>query len=258
MPKKEFMAMGTLLAVGVLGSGLLFGYQYARDSTRRWFQSCITEEVAHREEWSESELDSMLHKLSRWDEFNATQFKSFVAHQIAGLALDESEHPFHFLEVGVGVGAFAREILRRFPNCTGVGFDLESKPLDIARKVLPASRMQLFVSDMLEAPKRLQPDVFFDYVFIPGSLCYLHSLQEVLVVLQQLARVMKPGGGLCASMLASPTSATGSCNTRIPKAMWGRVHGLTLVSMEEMDAWGLPHAFGRYAVCLRLKPKIAL
>ena len=86
---------------------------------------------------------------------------------------------------------------------------------------------------------------------MPGSLCYLHSMDDVLSSLAEMARVLKSGGGLCASMLASRTSDTGSCNIRIPKHIWHNRPGLTLVSMQEMDDWGLPHSSGRYAVCLR-------
>ena len=222
---------------------------YVRDSTRRWFRGCLSEEIEHNiTRWTNAEMDEELYKLSRWTEFNPRQFKSFVAHQIKGLDLSYNES-FHFLEVGVGVGAFAREILNVYPNSTGVGFDLEAEAVAIAALVLPAKRMQVFVGDMLDL-SHLGSETF-DHVFIPGSICYLHSLIEVKSALVQFTRVLKPGGGLCASMIASSTSNTGSCNTRIPKFIWSTLEFLKLVTLENMDDWKLPHSFGRYSVCLR-------
>ena len=95
----------------------------------------------------------------------------------------------------------------------------------------------------------------FDYVFVPGALCYLHTMRDVLFALSKFSRVLKPGGGICLSMIASDSSPTGSCVTRIPKSTFTRVcpdqYGLHVVVMEEMDDWHLPHGMGRYSTCLR-------
>lgn len=246
--KRLVMLISFALLVGCLAAGVAVSY-YVRDSTRRWFQDCLSKDMEQIiPHWTNAELDQELYKLSRWGEFNSSEFKSFVAHQIRGLDLSYNAS-FHFLEAGVGVGAFAREILHVYPNSTGVGFDLEAEAVAIAALVLPAQRMQVFVGNMLDL-FHLESDTF-DYVFIPGSICYLHSLIEVKSALMQLTRLLRSGGGLCASMIASPSSDTGSCNTRIPKSIWSTIDLLSLVTMEEMDDWELPHSFGRYAVCLR-------
>ena len=221
-------------------------YDNARNSTRHWFKDTLPDPHTI-ETWSSHDLDARLFKLSRWEQFNPAQFRRFVTHQIDGLDMSRKD-AFHFLEVGVGVGAFAREILRQFPNATGVGFDLEAEAVAIAERVLPRARMTVYTEDMVHF--RGAPDTF-DLVLVPGSLCYLHSMDDVLRSLAEMSRVLKPGGGLCASMLASRTSAMGSCNIRIPKRIWHTRPGLTLVRMQEMDGWGLPHSYGRYAVCLR-------
>lgn len=228
-----------------------FVREYIRNGTRRWFSEDLPdpEGVKH---WSESELDKSLYKLSRWDEFDPEQFRSFVEHQIRGLDLNDPAEKFHFLEVGVGVGAFARHVLHKYPNSTGMGLDLEPRAISIAAEILPHERITLHVGDMLRIPAKAQS---FNYVLVPGSLCYLHSLDDVRAALAEFTRVLKPGGGLCASMLASATSDMGSCNIRIPKSIWTQesrsAFGLNVVSMEEMNDWKLPHAFGRYSTCLR-------
>ena len=225
----------------------VIAYEYNWDSTGRWFRSDLPD-PAIVAQWSPEELDQNLYKLSRWEGFNVTQFQSFVAHQIDGLRLNASDS-FMFLEVGVGVGAFTREILRKFPNAQGIGFDLENKAVEIAKVVLPKSRMSVFVQDMTRFSAK--PDSF-DVILIPGSICYLHSLDDVLYVLSRLVRTLKPGGGLCASMIASLTSEMGSCNIRIPKRIWA-LKEMEIERLEQMNDWGLPHAMGRYSACLRKK-----
>jgi SAM-dependent methyltransferase len=227
----------------------LFVGDYIRNSTRRWFSEDLPDPEYVRQ-WPESMRDEALYKLSRWDGFDPAQFRSFVEHQIRGLELNDPFEKFHFLEVGVGVGAFARHILHKYPNSTGMGIDLEPRAIAIAAEVLPHDRMALYVGDMLKIPAEAHS---FHYVLVPGSLCYLHSLDDVLLAVAEFSRVLKPGGGLCASMLPGATSELMSCNVRVPKSIWtlGSRSGLRLVSMEEMSEWKLPHAFGRYSTCLR-------
>ena len=240
---------GTFLIFATLVT--LFLREYMRNGTRRWFSEELPDPEIVKQ-WTESEMDDSLYKLSRWVDFAPAQFQSFVDHQISGLELKDPAEKFHFLEVGVGVGAFARQILRKYPNSTGVGLDLEPRAISIAAQILPHDRVKLHVGDMLEIPAEAHS---FDYVLVPGSLCYLHSLDDVRAALTEFSRVLKPGGGLCASMLPSPTSNMGSCNIRVPKSIW-TLEGLStfdlrVVSMEEMNDWKLPHARGRYSTCLR-------
>jgi SAM-dependent methyltransferase len=240
-----FIIFAILIAISVR--------EYIRDGTRRWFSEDLPnpESIKH---WTNADLDTKLFKLSRWEEFNVVQFRSFVEHQIRGLALNDTNEKFHFLEVGVGVGAFARHILNKYPNSTGMGLDLEQRAVAIAAEILPSDRITLHVGDMLKIPAKADT---FNYVLVPGSLCYLHSLDDVRAALAEFTRVLIPGGGLCASMLPSATSHMGSCNIRVPKSIWLQesktLFGLSVVSMEEMNDWKLPHAFGRYSTCLRKK-----
>ena len=238
--------------------------EYISNGSRRWFADDLpSPQVVNQ--WTYDELDQHLHELSRWNGFSPAQFRSFVEHQIKGLALLKStDQKFRFLEVGIGVGAFARHILKVFPNATGMGIDLEANAISLAQTVLPLDRIHLLVANMLSIPAL---DSSFDYLFAPGSLCYLNSHNDVLLALSEFSRVLKPGGGLCVSMLPSLTSDMGSCNIRIPKSIWnstvekknsksgrgggGGIFGLQLVAMEEMDSWDLPHSMGRYSICAR-------
>ena len=222
--------------------------EYAMSSSQRWFANELPDpkELVN---WTKTEMDEKLFKLSRWDGFNSSQYKLFVEHQINGLHLNNSNESFYFLEVGVGVGAFTRHILELFPLATGHGIDLEEKAIAIAAQVLPKNKVTLSVGNMMDT--NLRPGIF-DYVFVPGAICYLHSLINVQFAISEFARVLKVGGGVCLSMIASDTSPTGTCVTRIPKSTFASNRDkLCVVSMEEMDDWHLPHGMGRYATCLR-------
>lgn len=249
MPRPGVCRCIAIVLVTSVLSAINIGH-YMTNKTRRWFTDDLPQpELIHA--WTDSELDTRLHGLSRWDGFTPAQFKSFVDHQIKPLALNITQQ-FRYLEVGVGVGAFARHILNTYPNASGIGIDLEEPAILIAKTVLPAARMHLLVANMLSIPAL---DNTFDYVLVPGSLCYIDSLCSILQAISEFVRVLKPGGGLCASMLPSSTSNMGSCNIRIPKNFWileaKQDYNLHLLSMEEMDDWNLPHALGRYSVCSR-------
>ena len=203
-------------------------------------------------QWNDTQLDQKLHGLSRWNNFSHSEWRAFVMAQIRPLRLDANA-TFHFLEVGMGVGAFSREILGAFPHATGHGFDLVPRAIEIASVVLPQAKMKVTVGDMVDIH---EPSESFDLVFVPGALCYLSSMDLVRTAVAGFSRVLRKDGGLCIHMIASENSPKGSCVVRIPKAFWTedvlqKPFGLKLIAMEEMSSWGLEHALGRYAVCLR-------
>ena len=228
----------------VLSSRLL-----ASSSTNRWFSRDLPlpEEVSR---WSKTKLDQELFRLSRWENFAGIgQFKHFVHNQIRSLRLNKTDD-FYFLEVGVGVGAFAREILSAYPMSKGYGIDVVPETIAIARAVLPKARMNLSTADMRSIA--VLSSKTFDVIYVPGAICYLENMNQVSIAVAEFIRLLKVGGGLCLSMIASDISDMGSCNTRIPKSFWTNQNSLLkVVSIEEMDEWHLPHSFGRYAVCLR-------
>ena len=223
-----------------------------RGSSLSWFLSDLPP-ASVVAQWNDTQLDQKLHGLSRWDLFHShSECRAFVMAQIRPLNLDTNA-TFHFLEVGMGVGAFSREILGAFPHATGHGFDLVPRAIEIASVVLPQAKMKVTVGDMVDIH---EPSESFDLVFVPGALCYLSSMDLVRTAVAGFSRVLRKDGGLCIHMIASENSPKGSCVVRIPKAFWTedvlqKPFGLKLIAMEEMSSWGLEHALGRYAVCLR-------
>jgi len=221
-----------------------------QDQTISWFSEDLPS-PAQVSAWSDDDIDKNLFKLSRWESFlGAAQFRRFVHNQILGLNLS-SKDKFEYLEVGIGVGAFSREILRMFPAATGHGIDIVPGAIAIASVILPHNRINVSVGNMRKLPFKNQA---FDVVFVPGALCYLHTTSEVQQAVTEFSRVLRNSGGMCLSMLASNASDMGSCNVRIPKEYWHDVWHKTklkVVSMDEMDSWNLPHSYGRYSTCLR-------
>ena len=220
-----------------------------------WFNTDLPspEEVAG---WDEHTTKDTLYKLSRWNNFeDGEQFKQLVLRTLRPLGKNASDR-FHFLEVGLGVGAFAREILDLFPLSTGVGTDIVPATIEIAKVVLPAKRMTVMVGDMQSIESAGST---FHVVFVPGALCLLFSMGNVRSAVDEFHRVLKPGGGVCISLMPTETSSAGACNTRIPKTFWSEEmvyrYGFTILSMEDMDDWHLPHSMGRYSVCMQ-KPAV--
>jgi ubiquinone/menaquinone biosynthesis C-methylase UbiE len=76
----------------------------------------------------------------------------------------------------MGVGAFARRILQLYPGASGHGIDLEAEAVTIAARVLPRARMNVSVGTMVDLRFESRS---FDYVFVPGCLCYLRTLDQV-------------------------------------------------------------------------------
>jgi SAM-dependent methyltransferase len=184
---------------------------------------------------------------------SGAEWSLFVHHAYDPLDIpSKNVSNFTFLEVGIGVGAWTRILLRDFPNASGVGIDLESNVIELAAQVLEHSNVKLQVLNMINVPYSFE-NAGFDYIFIPGTLCYADSLGDVYGIIKGLVshNVLKPGGRMSVTMLASEASETGSCVTRIPKVFW---HGLKnywrVLEIQDMETWKLPHALGRYAVYL--------
>lgn len=233
---------GTL---GIIILALIF--MIHKNNTVSWFTDDLPDpDTISR--WSEHELDYNLFRLSRWEGFlGKAQFRKFVVSPLLPLGLNRYSN-FTFLEVGVGVGAFARQVLKLFPKSSGHGIDIVPRALEIAKRILPPQKMNVSLQDMQSlsfAPNS------FDYVLVPGALCYLHSIKQVNRAVDSMVRIMRKG--MCVSMLASSTSDTGSCNVRIPKDYWTfkKIEmKFSKVIIQEMDDWHLPHALGRYSICI--------
>jgi SAM-dependent methyltransferase len=233
----------------------LFLYaRYARLRTKKrsveeWFRhEASSFSPSEVRSWSEEMKDKKLHHLSGWSYASATTWIRYVQNTVFPLGILAGER-FRFLEVGCGVGVFSRVLFKIFPHASGFGFDIEPRAISIARAVLPAERFDLIVSNMSSF---IVTEKAFDYIFIPGALCYLESLDLIEHTVRSLLKGLKCGGrGMCASMLPGVASKMGSCRSRVPESFWFAL-GVTVIKMEDMAKWKSKDTiYHRYNVCVR-------
>ena len=90
--------------------------------------------------------------------------------------------------------------------------DLEPGAVDIATVVLPPDRMRVRVASMFDVP-RLFAGASFDYVFIPGTLCYAESLPQIRVLLEVFLQCSHRSP-------RCPTDGPTHGNRRLPRSGW--------------------------------------
>ena len=102
------------------------------------------------------------------------------------------------IEVGCGVGAQTRVLLRRFPNLRVSGIDAEPKQVERAKShgLGPRAEFRVGLADRLPFP-----DASFDGAFI---CWFLEHLPDPQAALTELARVLKPGAQVFLTEVFNP------------------------------------------------------
>lgn len=185
---------------------------------------------------------------SQWTYFNEKYWKANIKMHLVYLQPKLAAH-HRVLELGVGVGAFAFEILSRFPALQlYAGVDLSAAAIGVCRTVfahLPPAATVFGVADIVCMPF---PAAHFDHVLGPGVLAYLPTLDLVRQAVAEAVRVLVPGGSAVFSALPFKQSGTRSMRVVIPPRLW-RVWGAELNftrRVERMEQ--LPGQRGRYFV----------
>lgn len=113
--------------------------------------------------------------------------------------------PPKILDLGCGIGrhvAFAHDM-----GAEAYGIDLSSVALDVARKLIqeqmPDAAERIVQGDIRELP---WPDQFFDFVVSHGVLDSMH-FDIARSAVQDLQRVMKPGGKFYCDLVSGDDSA---------------------------------------------------
>eukprot|EP00929_Paragymnodinium_shiwhaense_P002940 TRINITY_DN103288_c0_g1_i1.p1 TRINITY_DN103288_c0_g1~~TRINITY_DN103288_c0_g1_i1.p1 ORF type:complete len:470 (-),score=100.54 TRINITY_DN103288_c0_g1_i1:73-1482(-) len=176
----------------------------------------------------EAFLDAHLHALSGYDGIDGAMFRRISKPLYEELAGTMARSPgFFFLELGSGVGAFSRLLLRAFPNAVGIGVEQDAQAVAISNLVLEKDvKAKRFLSlpgnitQLRDLPgfRKLLGEV--DYIFIPGSLCHLPALQDVTAAMKQSLDMLKPGGHVLGGSVPESTSMQGSCTIAVPKDYW--------------------------------------
>ncbi len=156
------------------------------------------------------------------------------------------------------MGAWLRTFLRDHPLAReGWGIDYEQSVIDIASLdvVLPKSQVAVEQLNMFDVPRRFK-DAQFDYIFIPGTLCYAESYSSMIGLVEGLASsgVVRKGGKMAITMIHySKSTRSSSCITGVEKEYWYTSPGWAVIEIQDMDSWHLPHSQTRYAVYLQAK-----
>lgn len=117
-----------------------------------------------------------------------------VISALAQKALAGRTDQVHLLEVGCGTGNVLRELEKCFPGAALLGMDLFYEGLNLAQKRVHSPLVQ---ADLAFPPYNKQ----FDLV---GLFDVLEHIKEDNTVLDQLFRVVKPGGWLLITVPADP------------------------------------------------------
>ncbi|MEE8469971.1 MAG: bifunctional demethylmenaquinone methyltransferase/2-methoxy-6-polyprenyl-1,4-benzoquinol methylase UbiE [Dehalococcoidia bacterium] len=109
------------------------------------------------------------------------------------------------LDVATGTAELARHLARQNGGSTVVGIDFCPGMLEKARTKLDASSdgkgIELVLGDVLQLPF---PENTFDCVTIGFGL---RNVADIIVALQEMARVVKPGGKVVSLELTRPSSS---------------------------------------------------
>jgi len=95
---------------------------------------------------------------------------------------------YNCLDLGCGRGIFTQFLADRF--CRVVGSDFAEKAVMTAKKVFPEKRIDFLSSDAVSLPVK---DQSFDFIVIKD---FIHHLTDPEKVMQEIHRVMRPGGYL--------------------------------------------------------------
>lgn len=114
------------------------------------------------------------------------------------------EHPVNrVLDVGCGQGDLAAELLHELPNAEVVGVELSETGVAIASKKVPGARFhRLDLLQAVELPSGLEG-------WADAAVCseVLEHVDEPMTLLQNAARLMRPGCRIVVTVPAGPRSA---------------------------------------------------
>jgi ubiquinone/menaquinone biosynthesis C-methylase UbiE len=212
------------------------------DDSQAWFSKNAAELSRLIDAGDDAGLDRLLHRASQWHYMNASQWTAFAAHHVRMLlgqttaAVDN--RTLDVLELGCGSGGWIRSARRHWlPNARFTGVDLNLESVSIARRVVAAGAAFL-IGDLRDM--RYLQNASFDAVVAPGSIGYVRNLVDVRASLEEVARVLRPGGVFMASVFGLPGSEKklGSFRITAPRSWWQEaVPALAGWKFEDMTAW---------------------
>lgn len=152
---------------------------------------------------------------------HARQLHPFLLSQLAQIPHSQ------VLDLGCGTGELLTSLLGRWPDCRCAGLDLSEKMLQTARNKL-GSRAELVLGDAAALPFA---DGRFDAVICCDSF---HHYPQPEQVLEQVARVLQPGGVFLLADCTAPGPVRALTNALLPFGSGGDVHIYSPRELEDL------------------------
>jgi SAM-dependent methyltransferase len=146
-----------------------------------------------------------------------TLLRRFVP-QLEGLPDRLDGDQGRFLDVGVGVGALAIEMVRLWPGLRVVGIDVWAPSLTLARQNVAAAGLQDRIELREQAVQDLPDCGAFDLAWIPGAFIPDAVMAAALL---RVRRSLRPGGWLLFGSLAPRGETLAAALTKLRAAEWG-------------------------------------
>lgn len=231
-----------------------------------FLSSCGGERVANKETAEEGDkvadhfddlakncdLTKPLYLCSEWYASTQEEWDARVTTSFAKLdpPLRDNESIF---ELGVGVGAVVQTLMKQHKGLWIGGSDLSKQALEIAKKVFPSQADHFFVNDMTKKHSYI-PDNSFHHVVSLGALAQYLDKEQMLVAIEEAARMTTPGGSMLFTNFMEATEPPSKyVHERVPKSFWrGK---LEKFGIENVKIHNMPTK-GRYEIsCTKKKDK---
>ncbi len=144
------------------------------------------------------------------------------------------------IDLACGTGDITRLLAHRYPEGTVIGLDLTPAMLERAEKRTAAGNIRFTEGSMQELPFEAES---FDLV--TGGYA-LRNAPDLNRTIDEIARVLRPGGSAAFLDFSKPRSPAGQHVTHLALKFWGGLWGLLL--------HGNPDVYGYIADSLKLYP----
>lgn len=203
-------------------------------------------------EWFDDEATNCspdeLHHCSAWRYLTTEEFDAIIFD-----AADKLDPPIRdgerVYDLGVGVGAALKALLRRHPRLLVGGNDISTKAIAKAKEVFPSQAQRFFVGDMT-LPNPKLADASFDHVTSFGALGMYLKKPQMLAAAKEALRITKPGGSLVFTSFIRPGGErVGSIVEAVEDTFWSD-HADEL-GIDNVRIHPMKHQGDRYQVTFR-------
>lgn len=142
-------------------------------------------DIEHFNQWAEKYEQSGIQRY-------IAQIHEAMVEQVSG----EVPSPDYVLDIGCGTGRLLRQVAQQWPGARLVGVDPAEGMIAVAQHLVPDAEFLVAPAELLPVPSGS-----FDVVF---STISMHHWANQAQGLQEIGRVLRPGGVLCLADVTMP------------------------------------------------------